>query len=759
MKLFKLIISLILFIAANNAGAQETVLLRTDRDIYIAGESVWFEASCLKSGTSIPSDLSQVLYIELLNQENVPVMQLKLLLENGTVSTRLELSDTLSTGNYLIRAYTKWMRNYNVDLFFTKTIAILNPFTKNQFPKRDHIFSSDTLFFYPEGGKTMINHSNRILVQSFDKYGSPVSVSGEIISPSGSSVLNIGVKENGIHCIEIQPEEKGIYRFRFNSNDNKQPIPAFTVSDKGYNLQLKNGEGDKPVLHVLVEGIDEIKPGQLDIISSNGSLLKSFIVPLSENTFVTLDPGEFPSGYLCVLLSNAEEEVLASRYFIASEPEEEYPIKISTDKSQYSERSEVSVHIENPGQLSQVSVSVVKDCLLNYKTKIGNTSLPDHLPFQVFMESISNGISANDLLIPFIPVKQIRSVPDQITFLPEMKGEIISGTVVNPDNQEPLQNRVFLLNFVGKTPTIKFSETDSTGRFFFEANLYGEQEMVIQPFSRDTMDLNYKVNLDIPFCTNYSTPAQPLYFETEKITEINKAIINMQISALYKSELSFSSQLKVTPEPVSFYGKPEISIVLENYIELPTMEEIFREIVPNVHPVKNEEKFEIIISENNFPENREVNSFCMVDGVPVFNQNNIFKIEPQKTERIDVLKTDFYMQNYKLGKIMNLTTKKGDMSAFDFDKRIFRQSYQMYTPEYLFNSPDYSVDSIKKSRIPDFRNVLYWTPDISFNEVSNADFSFYTSDETSRYIIIVEGVNKEGILQRKQYPIEVTREL
>ncbi len=188
MNVYRSIVLLFFLININLLFAQETVTFRTDRDTYVAGENVWINACCLKSGTSLPSTISKIIYVEVLDSENVPVKQLKLYIVNGSCATQFELPETLPTGNYLLRGYTKWMRNYNPELYFTKEIAVINPFSANSFPKSDNVYSSDTLIFYPEGGKILLNRPNKITVHSFNKFGNSKSVSGEIISPAGTVI-------------------------------------------------------------------------------------------------------------------------------------------------------------------------------------------------------------------------------------------------------------------------------------------------------------------------------------------------------------------------------------------------------------------------------------------------------------------------------------------------------------------------------------------------------------------------------------------
>jgi hypothetical protein len=48
----------------------------------------------------------------------------------------------------------------------------------------------------------------------------------------------------------------------------------------------------------------------------------------------------------------------------------------------------------------------------------------------------------------------------------------------------------------------------------------------------------------------------------------------------------------------------------------------------------------------------------------------------------------------------------------------------------------------KESRLPDYRNVLFWTPEIKTN--GNKQFSFYTSDIKGKYIVVLQGIDMNG---------------
>ena len=746
-----------LLIQSSLIFGQELVSFRTDRDVYIAGEPVWINVKCVKAGTSTASDLSKVAYIELINAANVPVTQIKLHLNrNGVASTRFVLPDTLSTDNYRLRGYTKWMRNYNADLYFSRIISVVNPFVNKTFPKGDKVFSSDTVIFYPEGGRIISGEENRLIFQSLDIFAQGISVDGFIVSGSGDTVATVTSNAMGIGKFSLTPEKNSSYSFLLNTTGKTVPLSLPRIEDSGYGIHLENSTSSKTVFKITAsnKAIDEQESGFLHIVSAGGKFLKSYPVTVKSGVQIVVEKGSLPNTLLFASLINDKGEVLSSRYFKFSAPKPLSSIDVKMDKATYKTRSKVSFDIVNSHKLSDISVSVVKSCLLNDAPGvIGNSGIPE----KNLSRWQTDEISENDLLICYKPVTDILTNSQQIQFLPEMEGEIISGVILNKDSNEPIVNKSYILSFVGKVPVISITETDSSGRFNYISNRYGEREIVIQPMSKDTTDLNYRINLDIPFSNSYSTvPVKPLYMDSARVAGINRAIINMQLNMVYKPYNSYPIKPVEPVVPFPFYGKPESTVALGHFIELPTMEDVIREIVPQVYLRRDKGKYYFYIYDASLKKQNNDIVFSLVDGVPVWDADRILMINPEEMDRIEVIRHNYYLHRYNLGAILNLFTTKGDLSAMDFDKRIFRQSQQCYSYSYNFNSPDYSIDSVKTSRIPDFRNLLYWNPEISFDNDNKASVVFYTSDEASEYTIIVEGLNAEGIFERTQYPFKVT---
>jgi hypothetical protein len=122
---------------------QEKVYLHLDKPYYAIGDNIWFKAYVVDGQTSLPSNMSNILYVELINERDSISKQIKLPMQSGTTWGDFKLSDSLSEGNYRIRAYTQWMRNAGPDFFFDKTIKIGNGWTNKVFTQADFQYGTE----------------------------------------------------------------------------------------------------------------------------------------------------------------------------------------------------------------------------------------------------------------------------------------------------------------------------------------------------------------------------------------------------------------------------------------------------------------------------------------------------------------------------------------------------------------------------------------------------------------------------------------
>ncbi|KAA3440483.1 carboxypeptidase-like regulatory domain-containing protein [Rufibacter hautae] len=106
---------------------QEKVYLHLDKPYYAAGEDAWFKAYLVNAKEHTPSQLSKVLYVELLNPEDSVYSRVAVEVQNGLGHGDFALPDTIPAGQYRLRAYTSWMQNFDEEYFFHQNLTIYNP--------------------------------------------------------------------------------------------------------------------------------------------------------------------------------------------------------------------------------------------------------------------------------------------------------------------------------------------------------------------------------------------------------------------------------------------------------------------------------------------------------------------------------------------------------------------------------------------------------------------------------------------------------
>lgn len=107
-------------------GVHEKLYLVTDKPHYSAGEEIFFSAYLLNPVLFTPSVESSFLYVELISADGRLITRLKVLGEQGRFANKLPLSTKLDAGRYTLRAYTKWMSNFDKEYLFSKVLEIGN---------------------------------------------------------------------------------------------------------------------------------------------------------------------------------------------------------------------------------------------------------------------------------------------------------------------------------------------------------------------------------------------------------------------------------------------------------------------------------------------------------------------------------------------------------------------------------------------------------------------------------------------------------
>jgi len=104
---------------------REKIGVVTDKPYYYPREIIWFKVFLNYIDRTKKDSLSRVVYVDLISQSNKVISHHVLSLDSGEFKGNIILSNDLEPGNYLMRAYTRFMINFGEDQFFYKSIPVL----------------------------------------------------------------------------------------------------------------------------------------------------------------------------------------------------------------------------------------------------------------------------------------------------------------------------------------------------------------------------------------------------------------------------------------------------------------------------------------------------------------------------------------------------------------------------------------------------------------------------------------------------------
>jgi hypothetical protein len=390
---------------SGSTQVQEKVYIHTDNECYFVGDTLWYKAYVVRADRLVPTDMSRILYVELLSPDGLLVERQHIIISpTGHTCGQFVLTDSLYSGYYELRAYTRWMLNFNVGhqryskqdtwYFYNKEMAadffrswdglysrVFPVYSKSDQPgdydvrrmyqrpkqdipqpKKDKLL----LTFYPEGGHLIAGVENRVAFEAVDQYGEAVSIKGEIWDNDGQPQ-------------SIQTEYMGRGVFTITPSDKKMEA-RFTFRDKKYDFDLPRAEQqgvavrlDGSQLHIDAKNLPSDKAYAVSILCRGA--LKYFDVHRSmftvhrspfnvhRSTFnVPID--SLPTGVNELTLFDSDGRIWASRLFFVNHHDYDdavinYELRMTDDENKLGIRNSEFRNIPTLQPYERVELPVV----------------------------------------------------------------------------------------------------------------------------------------------------------------------------------------------------------------------------------------------------------------------------------------------------------------------------------------------------------------------------------------------------------------
>jgi hypothetical protein len=752
---------------------KEKIYLQTDKSFYITGEICWFKSYIVDASLHKPFTLSKVAYVELLNRDSKPVIQGKISLQNGTGNGSFFLPLYLPSGSYKIRAYTNWMKNFGPDYFFEKNITVVNTLKRD----RDSLVQKTSAYdiqFFPEGGNLVEGLPAVIGFKAVDENGKGINIEGDIVDQDKKTVAHFQSQLFGMGRFEMTALSGNQYKAYVRIGQNQLTVVNFpVVSPKGYSLKVtqdpakrviisafSNYEGDTRSLYLLIHTRGIVKYAQTLTLTGGKGI---FTIPLS-----TL--GE---GISSITLFNANQQAVCERLIFrmpstldltAQSEMEEYPI-----------RKKITAHIRLNNNLSDTTItnlgiSVYRVDSLQYEEGPdircyfylgsdikGNIEHPEYY-FSHTGELSETGM--DNLMLTqgwrrfkWEDVMQSR-LPD-FENVPEWAGHLVNGKITDRISGLPLDNQSVYLAGPAIKSQLAGCTSNKKGQLLFDLHhLTGSNVLVMQSENRN--DSNYRLDISNPFSEKISGSPFPVFKLNQSLKdEVQFYSIGTQVQNVYLLDNLIKFKTPLYHDTTSFYGEPDKKYFLDDYTRFNSMEEVVREYIAGVNVHKRQGRFTFRMMDDEQKMYFDQDPLIVLDGVPIFDATEVMAIDPLRIKKIEIVNRKYFLGSLVASGIFALYSYNNDLAGIQMNNRALILEYEGLQLQREFYSPKYDQANANSRRMPDFRNVLLWEPNIQIGKSRAAQINFYSSDRKGKYMGIVEGINENGIAGSTRFYFEV----
>lgn len=749
---------------------QEKLFIHLDRPLYVVGETIWMKAYCVESNSHKTLDVSKVAYLEILDREGNPVVQTKLSLSAGMGEGALIVPAAVASGVYTVRGYTNWMKNFGPEFFFETAITILNSFVvEDQSAVVAETAPAYDVQFFPEGGHLLSGFENRVAFRAVSKEGQGIDFQGALVNQQNDTLVRFRPLRFGIGRLVFRPVSGDTYRAILKDNKGNlsiHPLPA--SQEQGYLMQVKDSTAQLVKVSVAGRLPSGASPEVFLLTHTRlGALHAESRTLLNGQATFVLDKATLGEGITHLTVFDRTLRPVCERLYFRR-PARPMVLEGALSQTEYTTREKVRLDLTASAD-AQLSIAVyLEDSLPHPEPPVIESYLwltSDlkgivESPNWYFRESGPQVEEALDNLMLTHGWSRFRwediGAALQPAHLPEYGGHFIYGRVYNSRTGQPSERINTFLATPDPAAKLFVAQSDSLGFIRYEVKkLFNTQEIILQTNTR--RDSTYRIELASPFSDQTSSrrwPALPI--GSLGPAQLLTRSINMQTqNAFFPPVLHQPVPMGV--DSLAFFGKPSEKYFLDAFTRFPTMEEVMREYVPGVFVRKRQGKFHFMVLDRITTQGRTFDDdpLILLDGVPIFDTDKIMAFDPLKIKKLEVMDGLYYLGHMPFFGIVSYTTYKGDLAGFPLDPRALVLSYEFAQSKREFYAPRYDTAASRGSRLPDFRNLLYWSPALQSDAQGKVSPDFYTSDQTGIYRVVVQGLTPTGQLGSKQFVFEV----
>lgn len=512
--------------------------------------------------------------------------------------------------------------------------------------------------------------------------------------------------------------EPVFYKLNVLNADTKRPSDISTV---GY--VLVRAANSAPSLKLRVKINSGVAAGSFDLPDT----LSTGVYQIIAYTSAMKNFGEQNFSHKEIVVANRFDKELNFKTLnpISADTDVAKPAnvlpEIKTDKGVYALREKVIVSLGKTNFRGNVVVTVFEE------PKI---VLPEKSVAEIL----------NTSLVGPIDNKQLTN-----NYLPEKKGKILRGRVIDVATKKTIQSAMVLLSCVDSVPNLQYASTNSNGLFQLLLSDYYNGKELFLSIKNVPDNQHWKIEIEDEFAlsgkwspslTLDNNSYKEFVAKSQNIVYVNKSY-QLNNDAI---ENPMSEKKSVCPQ---VYHCPVKTVLPSDFVPLDDFREIAVEILPSVRIYKDNGKYRAQVFNDLQQTFFYTSPVIFLDGVFVDDIDKIIGLGSEQIKKIDIINAERAFGDLVFQGVISITTKSNEIENTKPASYSLRLKNDKVNRGRNFVAVNPNLNQNKN--IPYFKQLLYWNPNIELNGIDSTNFEFYTSDNAANFIIKAEGILENGM--------------
>ena len=758
----------------------EKIYLQYDKSSYYSGETIWFKAYLLDG--ILPATESKTLYIDWITDNGTLLSHTVSPIVDGASNGQLEVPANYSSGFLHVRAYTRWMLNFDTAFLYSKDIRILSTDPIN---KKMAAAAIPSIQFFPEGGDIIAGVKNRIAFKANDQFGRPVKIIGKLLDSKNNLIQSFSSVHDGMGSFVFVPQPGLSYVVKWTDEKNSEHVSDLPpIQSSGITMQvtietnkriITINSGDRAgsssrQLH-LVGTMNQTLVFKNDVVLSEGSTSKR-IIPIEK----------LPSGVLTITLFDTDWNAIAERITFINNNDYAFQLQMDVLRWGLGKRKRNEIEIQLPDSLQDAQLSIaVTDAAIEKDTSdniISRFLLSSDIkgkvnnPAYYFSNNSDSTAQYLDLVMlsngwrRFKWEDVVRGKLPDIKFPRDSAYLYMSGRVFGvAKNQLSGKESIALLVKDSSSSKLLIMDIKTDGSF-------GDPSMILF----DTLKVYYSLK------SKFLKEAEAR-FMTDRLTSPNYAAFSKNF--IYSNHIFDTTGMgrhtmlaSKSLEIMNIERGHIMQTVVIKTIKKPAVQVLDEKYTSGLFKGGDGYQFDLV---NDPLAGSYMNIFNFLQGKVAGLQINANTNPPSLSWRggspivfLDEMQTDLEMISsipvsdvafIKVfrppfvggfgggnGAIAIYTKKGGDQTPGS--KGLSSNTIAGYSPIKQYYSPNYDTFDSRNDHL-DIRTTLYWNPLVQTNQKDKKiKLSFYNNDVTKSFRVVIEGMTRDGLVTHYEQIME-----